>query len=189
MAEASLESPSDPDSVSTGSGGGSGIAGRALAFRGRAYGLLGPFLLAWLIAIAMLVQLVRQGGFWQVAANTRILDFLARAGIVRVTDTDIGSFVGSLPDAKFYVQSHDYTDWIVVVIAMFVIVAVWWLKAIQFHDLANFCAGRSGDRKGTFGDHARAYFYGHAIGRIFPYNVGNVASAAAHRSSTSRRCS
>lgn len=144
----------------------------------RARGLFLPFSLAWLIAIGLLVQLVRQGGFWQVAANTRVLDFLGRAGLIRLTDSDIGSFFGALPDAKFYVQSRDYVDWIVVVEAVVVIMAVWWLKASQFHNLARFCRVRGEHGQGTFGQHARAYFYGHGIGRLFPYNMGNVASAA-----------
>jgi hypothetical protein len=176
MAEVSFESGSEQDPVSTGAGT---IAGRAQALRGRAYGLFGPFALAWLIAIALLVQLVRNAGFWQLLANTRVLQFFVHAGLVRSTNTDVGSFFGSIPDTKFFVQSSDYVDWIVVVIAMIVVTIVWWLKAIQFHDLANFCAERSGDRQGTFDQHARAYFYGHAVGRLFPYNLGNVASAAA----------
>jgi uncharacterized membrane protein YbhN (UPF0104 family) len=162
------------------SGGAAGVVSRAVAaVREGGRGLFGPFALAWLIAIAMIVQLVRQGGFWQVAANTRVLDFLGRAGLIRLTDADIGSFFGGLPDSKFFVQSNDYIDWIVVIGAMGVIMLVWWLKAVQFHSLARFCCTHGGHRQGTFDQHARAYFYGHAIGRLFPYNMGNVASAAA----------
>jgi uncharacterized membrane protein YbhN (UPF0104 family) len=145
----------------------------APGLRERGRGLFGPFALAWLIAIALIVQLVRAGGFWQVAANTRVLDFLGRAGLIRLTDSDIGSFFGGVPDAKYYVQSNDYIDWIVVAVAVGVFVLVWALKALQFHSLARFCGVR-----GTFEQHARAYFYGHAINRIFPFNTGNVASAA-----------
>jgi uncharacterized membrane protein YbhN (UPF0104 family) len=137
-------------------------------------GLFGPFALSWLIAIAMIVQLVRAGGFWQVAANTRVLDLLGRAGIVRLTDTDVGSFVGGVPDAKFFLQSNDYIDWIALGAAIVVFIVVWWLKSLQFHSLARFCGGR-----GSFDQHARAYFYGHGVGRLFPYNMGNVASASA----------
>ncbi len=178
MSEGYSEAGSPPGPAAGGPG--AGVIGRstqAVMQRGR--GLFLPFAFAWLIAIAMLVQLIRQGGFWQVAANTRVLDFLANAGLVRVTDTDIGSFFGGLQDAKFYVQSRDVVDWLVVVLAIFVMMGVWWLKASQFHNLARFCRVRGNHSEGTFGQHARAYFYGHGIGRLFPYNMGSVASAAA----------
>ena len=152
-------------------GGGAPPPAPGLLERGR--GLFGPFALAWLIAIALIVQLIRAGGFWQIAANTRILDFLGRAGFLRLTDSDIGSFFGGLPEAKYYVQSNDYIDWIVVAVAVLIFMLVWTLKALQFHSLARYCGVR-----GSFEQHARAYFYGHGVNRIFPFNLGNVASAA-----------
>jgi uncharacterized membrane protein YbhN (UPF0104 family) len=155
-------------------GGGDGRGGgRITGLLDSARGLYGLFALSWLIAIALIVQLIRAGGFYQVAANTRVLDFLGRAGIIQLTNTDIGSFLGSVTDSKYFVQSNDYIDWIVVGVAVVVFVLVWALKAAQFHSLARYCGVR-----GTFDQHARAYFYGHGINRIFPFNMGNVASAA-----------
>jgi hypothetical protein len=147
--------------------------GRLVGLLDSARGLYGPFALAWLLGIALIVQLIRAGGFWQIAANTRALDFLGRAGILRLTNSDIGTFLAGLPEAKFYIQSNDYIDWVVVGVALIVFVLVWALKAAQFHSLAGFCGIR-----GSFEQHARAYFYGHGINRIFPFNMGNVASAA-----------
>jgi uncharacterized membrane protein YbhN (UPF0104 family) len=154
-------------------GGRDGRRGRVAVLLDSARGMYGPFALAWVIGALLIIQLVRAGGFWQIAANTRVLDFLGRAGIVRLTNSDIGSFLGGLPEAKYYVQANDYIDWVVVAVAVVVFVLVWALKAAQFHSLARYLGIR-----GSFEQHARAYFYGHGINRIFPFNMGNVASAA-----------
>jgi uncharacterized membrane protein YbhN (UPF0104 family) len=52
--------------------------------------------------------------------------------------------------------------------------AVWGLKSLQFHMLARFCGA-----EGSFGPHARAYFYGRGVNRILPFDVGKVAAASA----------
>lgn len=174
------ELPGDPHSAGDGdlhgdgSSGGGGVRQRIGDLRAGGRGLFVPFSLSVLIAAALLTQMVRSGGFYQVAANTRALDLLGRAGIIRITTADLGSFLGQIPDVKNYVQANDYIDWIVVYVAIAIMLLVWALKALQFHNLARFCGSR-----GTFDKHARAYFYGHGINRIFPYNVGDVAAASA----------
>src|SRR5437588_6400189 len=146
---------------------------RLAAVRDRGRGVLGPLALSWGLAAVLIVELVKAGGFWQVAANTRILDVLVRTGVVPLTDTNIG-LVGTMPDVRYYVESNDYIDFVVALAAVGVMVAVWWLKSLQFHQLARFC-GIGGRR---YSAHARAYFYGHGIGRTFPFGMGSVASAA-----------
>src|SRR2546421_138067 len=69
--------------------------------------LFGTVALSWAIGIFLVIELVRAGGFWQVAANTRILDVFVRAGIVRLTDTGVG-LIGTAPDVRYYVQANDY---------------------------------------------------------------------------------
>jgi uncharacterized protein len=146
---------------------------RLAAVSQRDRGLVMPLALSWALAIFLLTELVRAGGFWQVAANTRILNVFIRMGVVRLTDTNIG-LIGTAPDVRFYVQSRDYVDWIVVIAAIAALMVVWWVKAVQFHQLARLCG-----IEGRIGQHARAYFYGHGINRLFPFRMGNVASASA----------
>jgi uncharacterized membrane protein (UPF0182 family)/uncharacterized membrane protein YbhN (UPF0104 family) len=149
------------------------LARRLAATRDGGRNLFGTVALSWGLAIFLLVELVGAGGFWQVAANTRILDVFVRAGVVRLTDTGIG-LIGTAPDVRFYVQANDYIDWLVVPAAIALLLGVLWLRSFQFHLIARFCgiAGRTGR-------HARAYLYGHGLNRLLPYDLGDIGSAAA----------
>lgn len=145
---------------------------RLNAVRDGGRGLFGPIALAWGIAAFLLIELVRAGGFWQVSANTRILDVLVRTGVVRLTDTQIG-LIGTIRDVRYYVQSNDYIDYNVLVLAVVLLLAAIWLRSLLFHTLARFTGIR-----GSFGQHARAYIYGHLFSRIYPFGIGDVAGAS-----------
>jgi hypothetical protein len=144
---------------------------RATADAGR--GMFWPFVLSAIVAIVSLWQLVAAGGMWNVLGVTRLLYPLSQAGVIAVTDADEG-FIHGVPDPKFYAFAHDAVSWGLVLVAALLFVAVWGLKALQFHMLARFCGADGG-----FGPHARAYFYGRGVSRILPFNAGRVASAAA----------
>jgi hypothetical protein len=144
-----------------------------LAPRARATGLPWSFALAYLVGIGLIVLLVHYAGVWNILANTRVLDLLARGGIVAVTDMDQGLVYG-IPDTDYYVASQDPVDWDLVLVAALLFLAMWGVRAVQFHALARF-AGIDG----SIGQHARAYVYGKGINRLLPFGVGNVAAASA----------
>jgi uncharacterized membrane protein YbhN (UPF0104 family) len=138
-------------------------------------GLLGPFSLAYLLGLLLLVALIYNGGVWNVLANTRLLSPLIKGGFIALTDQDEGLLVpNGIPDLTYYQKAVDPVDWGLLALAAAVFVLIWALKAIQFHGLARY-AGLTG----SFGQHARAHFYGHGLNRVFPYRVGDVATASA----------
>jgi hypothetical protein len=149
-----------------------GLAARVRAGLSAGRGVFWTFLLSYVIAAIALWQLVVSGGTWDVLSITRILYPLSQSGVVAFTDADEGFFHG-VPDPKFYVQSQDAVSWGLVALAAGLFVAVWLLKALQFHQIA-----ASVGAPGGYGPHARAYLYGRSVGRLFPFGTGQVASAA-----------
>jgi hypothetical protein len=135
-------------------------------------GLFGSFALSYLLGAALIATLINAGGIWDILANTRLLDPLIRGGVVALTDQDEG-FVSGVPDLLYYVKAKDAVDWELVALAGLLFIVVWALKSLQFHGIAGFCGV-----EGSFGEHARAYFYGHGVNRILPYDAGKVASAS-----------
>jgi uncharacterized membrane protein YbhN (UPF0104 family) len=134
--------------------------------------LAAAFALPYLLAAIALVALVHFGGVWNVLANTRVLDLLGRGGIIAITDADAG-FIQGLPSSDYYVASQEAIDWELVLLAMGLFVFMWGALAIQFHGIAQFVG-----IQGTLGQHARAWFYGHGVNRILPYDAGKVATAS-----------
>jgi uncharacterized membrane protein YbhN (UPF0104 family) len=136
-------------------------------------GLWSSFVLSYLVGFGLIALLINYAGFWNILANTRILDLLTRGGIVALTDADQGLIYG-VPDPQYYVASQDPVDWDLVLLAGLLFLAMWGIKSLQFHELARFAR-----IEGSPGQHARAYIYGRGINRILPYGVGNVAAASA----------
>jgi uncharacterized membrane protein YbhN (UPF0104 family) len=145
--------------------------GRTVDTPGR--GLWPSFALSYLLGAGLLVLLVHYAGIWNILANTRILDLLTRGGVVALTDADQGLVYG-VPDPQYYVASKDPVDWELVLLAGLLLLVMWAVKSVQFHELARF-AGIDG----SLGQHTRAYLYGRGINRVFPYGIGNVAAASA----------
>ncbi len=150
-----------------------GLRGRLSATRQAGRGLFWPFVLSYLIAIGAMYQLIVAGGVWNLLGITRLLYPLSQSGVIAVTDADEGFFHG-LPDPKFYAYANDSVSWGLVALAALLFVGVWGLKSLQFHMLSRFCAA-----DGSYGSHARAYFYGRGVNRIMPFDIGKVAAASA----------
>ena len=131
------------------------------------------FALAYLVAVVALVALVNAGGIWNLLGNSRLLDLLSRGGVVALTDADQG-IVAGVPSLDYYVASQDPIDWELIVLAAAVFLLAWAAKGVQFHGVARLLGV-----PGTTGQHVRAWFYGHGINRLLPYDVGKVASASA----------
>jgi uncharacterized membrane protein YbhN (UPF0104 family) len=147
--------------------------GRLAAAREAGRGLFSTFALSWIVAIILLATIVNAGGFWNILGNTRLLSPLIRGGIIALTDQDEGLIYG-VPDLNYYLYASDPVDWELIALAGLIFILVWAIKSLQFHGLARFCG-----IDGSFGQHARAYFYGHGINRLFPFDMGKVASASA----------
>jgi uncharacterized membrane protein YbhN (UPF0104 family) len=124
------------------------------------------------VAAGALAALVHFGGIWNVLANSRLLDVLGRGGIIAVTDADQG-LVAGIPDAEYYLAAQQPIDWELILVAGLLFLLVWGTKAAEFHGLARF-VGLEGSR----GQHARAWFYGHGVNRVVPYEAGQVAKAS-----------
>lgn len=135
--------------------------------------LRGSFLLSYGLGALMIVVLVHFGNVWNVLGNTRLLGPLATGGVVALTDADQG-FIHGLPSLEPYVASQDPVQWGLVGLAALIFGLVWALQGLQFHRLTE-AAGV----EGSFGRHARAHFYGHGINRLFPFSLGDVATASA----------
>jgi len=96
---------------------------------------------------------------------------LGRGGIVAITDADQG-LVAGIPSAEYYVAAQQPIDWELILVAAVLFLLMWGAKAAEFHGLARFVG-----LEGSLGQHARAWFYGHGINRIVPYEAGQVAKA------------
>src|SRR5687767_3186781 len=134
--------------------------------------LTAAFTLPYLVAAAALAALVHYGGIWNVLANSRLLDVLGRGGIVAITDADQG-IVQGIPSAEYYVAAQQPIDWELILVASLLFLLVWGTKAAEFHGLSRFVG-----LEGSLGQHARAWFYGHGINRLIPFEAGQVAKAS-----------
>jgi Lysylphosphatidylglycerol synthase TM region len=134
-------------------------------------GLFAAFALAYVVAAAALALLVHFGGIWNLLANSRLLDVLGRGGVIAITDTDQG-IVQGIPDPELYLLATQPVDWELLLIAAGLFLLMWGLKAAEFHGLCRFVG-----LEGSMGQHARAWFYGHGVNRLVPYEAGQVAKA------------
>jgi hypothetical protein len=134
-------------------------------------GLSAAFALAYLVAAAALTLLVHFGGIWNILANSRLLDVLGRGGIIAITDTDQG-IVQGIPNPEYYLLASQPIDWELLLVAAAFFLLMWGAKAAEFHGLCRFVG-----LDGSAGQHARAWFYGHGINRLVPYEAGQVAKA------------
>ena len=139
--------------------------------REQARGLSSAFALAYLVAAIALGLLVHFGGIWNILANTRLLDVFGRGGLIAITDTDQG-LVEGIPDPEYYLLASQPIDWELLLVAAGLFLMMWGLKAAEFHGLCRFVG-----LDGSVGQHARAWFYGHGVNRLIPYEAGQVAKA------------
>ena len=137
----------------------------------RPRGLAASFLLAYLVAAIALILLAHFGGIWNVLAISRVLDVLSRGGIVALTDADQG-IVEGIPSPEYYLIAQQAIDWELLLVAAALFLGVWGLRAAEFHGICRFVG-----LDGTLGQHARAWFYGHGVNRLVPYEAGQVAKA------------
>lgn len=149
----------------------SAAAATAEPEREQTRGLSASFALAYLVAAAALVLLVNYGGIWNILANSRLLDVLGRGGIIAITDTDQG-IVQGIPNPEYYLLASQPIDWELLLVAAGFFLLMWGLKAAEFHGLCRFVG-----LDGSLGQHARAWFYGHGVNRLVPYEAGQVAKA------------
>jgi uncharacterized membrane protein YbhN (UPF0104 family) len=150
----------------------SAAAATAEPEREQTRGLSAAFALAYVVAGAALVLLVHFGGIWNVLANTRLLDVLGRGGIIAITDTDQG-IVQGIPSPEYYLNASQPIDWELLLVAAGLFLLMWGLKAAEFHGLCRFVG-----LDGSVGQHSRAWFYGHGVNRLVPYEAGQVAKAS-----------
>ena len=149
----------------------SAAAAMAEPEREHSRGLSAAFALAYLVAAVALTLLVHFGGIWNLLANSRLLDVLGRGGIVAITDTDQG-IVQGIPNPEYYLLARQPIDWELLLVAAGLFFLMWGLKAAEFHGLCRFVG-----LEGGLGQHARAWFYGHGVNRLVPYEAGQVAKA------------
>ena len=138
----------------------------------RAWNRAGAYIFSYLLGALLLGWLIHVSGVWNFLANTRLLDFLIRVGVVEYHDAQTG-FIKGIPDLDYYLKSQDPIHWGLVELAGLIFVAFWLIKAAQFHAIARFSGV-----PGTFTQHARAYLEGLGVNRLLPYNAGNVRMAA-----------
>jgi len=134
--------------------------------------LVGSFVLAYGVAIALLWALLYNAGVWSVAAYTRFLDIAINAGFVQLHDAQPG-FIAGVPELELFQKSQEPIDIRLVFLAGAVLLLHWFVKAAQFHSFA-----RMVDIPTGFGQNARSYLYGDGLNRLTPYNFGQVASAS-----------
>jgi len=139
----------------------------------RNFDLIGSYSLGYLLCIALVAVPIFMAGIWKIIANTRFLDLLMSSGIIAYTDMDFG-FIRGIPDLGDYLKSQDAIDGRLVMICILVYLGFYFVKAIQFHSIARLYG-----LKGSFGDHAGAYFYGIGLNRFLPYNTGDIAIVSA----------
>ena len=136
-------------------------------------GFLGLVAPSYLLCFALLAAMIAAAGLWEFLANTRILAALLDAGIVALGEDDPGLGTG-VPGVHYFFQSQELITWTLLLLASSLFIAVTLLKGLQFHRIARFLG-----IKGSFSQHLRAFIYGHAIGRMTPYKMGEVAWASA----------
>jgi len=140
--------------------------------KGRGLGL--SLLLSYLLGFGLLIGLIYYAEPWSIAGNTRVLDLLVRGGIVQLTDIHSTGLVAGVPEFKYYIWSQDPISWTLVGMFVALYFVIYACRACQFHWIARFYGVQ-----GTFGLHARAYFYGLGIGHVLPFKAQYLATGAA----------
>ncbi|HUG93221.1 MAG TPA: lysylphosphatidylglycerol synthase transmembrane domain-containing protein [Planctomycetaceae bacterium] len=135
--------------------------------------VVGSFGLAYALCVALVVIPIIGAGVYSVLAITRLLDPLIAAGVVRYHDLDMG-IVEGVGQLKNYLLSQTPVEWRLMLIVAAIYFVFFLLKAAQFHTI-----GRYYGMSGSFGHHARAFFYGIGLNRLLPYNTGDIATVAA----------
>ena len=133
--------------------------------------LVGNFCLSYLVGLVLLASLIYSAGVWMVLANSRFLDFLIRVGVIQYHDKGTG-WVEGVADSEFYYQSQLPVDWLLIAVAAGIFLLFWGIKVVQFHGIA-----RHYGIEGSMADHGRAYLYGLGINRLFPFRIGEIATA------------
>lgn len=123
----------------------------------------------------LLGTLIYLAGPWALLANTRVLNLLIGGGVVKYHDRQAG-FIEGVPNHEYYLASQDPINWTIILLVIGAYLLLWSLKAIQFHNIARYYG-----IKGSFNQHARAYFYGLNYKETQPFSLGNAATAAALR--------
>jgi hypothetical protein len=135
-------------------------------------GIASTLILSFVIAIALLGALIAVDP-WKFLAVTRVLDLLIEGGFVQYHDRQPG-FIAGLPDPKYYYWARDPIDWRLIGIAALSMMLYPFLKAIQFHRIAQAYGSTA-----SFDQHVRAYLYGDGLDRFLPFNMGMVGMANA----------
>jgi uncharacterized membrane protein YbhN (UPF0104 family) len=129
------------------------------------------FVLSYLLGFTLLAALIIYGNVWDFLANSRLLDLLIAASIIKLHDKDVG-FIEGIPDLQHYVKSLDPVDWRLILLALGLFLLVWILKANQFHLIARLCGV-----PGSLSQQMRAHFYGLGVSHLLPFGTGDVATA------------
>jgi len=117
--------------------------------------------------------MVWAAGLWEFIANTRLLAVFLAGGIVALGEDDSGLGTG-VPGVQYFITSQEPVTWALVLLSAALFAGVALLKGLQFHRIASVLG-----IQGSFSQHLRAYLYGHGIGRMTPYRMGEVAWASA----------
>jgi glycosyltransferase AglD len=135
--------------------------------------IVGSFFLSYLVAGLLLVALARLGDIWYILANSRLLNLMIGAGLIRYHDRQWG-LIDGIPEVKLFMQANDPINWTVLALAFSMFLLFWGAKALQFHAIARHCGVAGG-----LGEHARAYLYGSGLGQVMPFRLGALATAEA----------
>jgi len=133
--------------------------------------LLGSYFLSYILAATLLFSLVWTAGIWNVLANTRLLDLFISSGLIRYHDVHLG-LVDGLPNAELFLYATDPIDWRLagIVVAMYFL--FWGVRALKFHGIARVMG-----MQGSLGENGTAFLYGGGLNILFPFKVGNAATA------------
>jgi uncharacterized membrane protein YbhN (UPF0104 family) len=136
-----------------------------------------PLNFAWVMGMAILIAIVLFGtliyysGAWNFISNTRLLDLMIGAGIIKYHDKNAG-FVEGVPELKYYLMSQDPVRWDLVGVVVAIFLLFFTLKAAQFHGFARLFGIRNG-----LGQNLRAFSHGLFVEKLFPFALGDVAAA------------
>jgi len=136
-------------------------------------GFLGLAAPAYILCFALLGAMVWAAGIWDFIAYTRLLAVFLAGGIVALGEDDSGLGTG-VPGVQYFITSQEPVIWGLVLLSAALFAGVALLKGLQFHRIASALGV-----EGSFSQHFRAYLYGHGIGRMTPYRMGEVAWASA----------
>ena len=128
---------------------------------------------SYIIGFAILGGMIAVAGLWEVLANTRVLAFLLSGGVVALGEDDAGLGTG-VPGVHYFIRSQELITWQILLLAAGMFVGVTLLKGLQFHRLARYLG-----ISGSLGQHLCVYIYGHALGRMLPYRMEEVAWTSA----------